>query len=112
MTILPLGDYIAMIGSLLESMLTNRGTQENSSLIIECGIPLRLIKLLSFERPSTPILSSTYLPNLSNILRHIVSQTNKIEPFDTFISNLLDALKAYESYKADEDTNLPKRCLF
>lgn len=67
-----------MIGSLLEAMLTNRGAQENSSLIIEGGIPSRLTKFLCLERPGSPILSSTYLTNLSNIFRHVVVSFLKV----------------------------------
>lgn len=72
LTIFPLGDYIGMVGSLLETMLTNRGIQENSSLIIECGIPLRLVKFLGLQKPCSSVLSSSYLGNLSNIFRHIM----------------------------------------
>lgn len=69
--ILPLGDYLGIIGALLEAILTNRTSNDNSLAMIECEIPQRLVKLLTLERPYPALFQSTYLNNLAIILRHL-----------------------------------------
>lgn len=69
--VLPLGDYLGIIGALLEAILTNRAAHDNSLVMLECEIPQRLVKLLTLERPYPALFQSTYLGNLANILRHL-----------------------------------------
>lgn len=70
--ILPLGDYLGMIGALLEAILTHRSAQENSNVMLECSIPSLLIKLLTVGKPYQSLLQSTYLHNLANIIRQLM----------------------------------------
>uniref|UniRef100_A0A915E7Q5 UBA domain-containing protein n=1 Tax=Ditylenchus dipsaci TaxID=166011 RepID=A0A915E7Q5_9BILA len=102
-TFLPLGDYAGIIGSLLEAVLTNRAAQENSLLILECDIPRKLVKILTFGRPYPAILQSSYLQNLANIIRHLLSQSNKVDAFEVLVSNVSEQLKSYERCKTPED---------
>ncbi|CAK5066333.1 unnamed protein product [Meloidogyne enterolobii] len=64
-----LGDYMAIMGVMIETILSNRNVQDNIQTINELNIPVRLVKLLSeAKKPQTVLLNSSYLPNLANIL--------------------------------------------
>ncbi|KAI1715515.1 E3 ubiquitin-protein ligase [Ditylenchus destructor] len=108
-SVLPLGDYAGIIGSLLEAVLTNRAAQENSLLILECGVPQKLVKILTFGKPYPAIQQSSYLQNLANIIRHLLSQSNKVDAFDVLVSSVSDQLQSYERCKCPEDASSRER---
>lgn len=74
--ILPLGDYLAMLGGLLDSMLANRATRETSALMLECKVPLRMVKLLVLDKQNPAVVQSTYLQSLANVIRHLMVYYN------------------------------------
>lgn len=62
---------------MFETMLTNRGIQDNIVIFNEYGIPLRLVKILSQANNPNPILlNSNYLPNLANIISCVMVRIN------------------------------------
>lgn len=100
---IPLGDYMAMIGVILETMLTNRGNHENVQMLNEYGVPTKLVRLLATaEKPNPLLLNSNFLSSLANILSFVMRQSNKVD--DSFIylmDSCLDDLQLYPNIKND-----------
>nr|CAD2197647.1 unnamed protein product [Meloidogyne enterolobii] len=94
-----LGDYMAIMGVMIETILSNRNVQDNIQTINELNIPVRLVKLLSeAKKPQTVLLNSSYLPNLANILCCILRQTSKVDDaFSYLLERCSFELSAYST---------------
>ncbi|CAK5050637.1 unnamed protein product [Meloidogyne enterolobii] len=94
-----LGDYMAIMGVMIETILSNRNVQDNIQTLNELNIPVRLVKLLSeAKKPQTVLLNSSYLPNLANILCCILRQTSKVDDaFSYLLERCSFELSAYST---------------
>nr|CAD2160959.1 unnamed protein product [Meloidogyne enterolobii] len=94
-----LGDYMAIMGVMIETILSNRNVQDNIQTINELNIPVRLVKLLSeAKKPNPVLLNSSYLPNLANILCCILRQTSKVDDaFSYLLERCSFELSAYST---------------
>lgn len=70
--VLPLGDYLGMIGKMLEAILVNSTISETGAAMVEGEMPRRLVQLLTLGKPHPALLQSTYLQSLASILRSLV----------------------------------------
>uniref|UniRef100_A0A914LPH2 UBA domain-containing protein n=1 Tax=Meloidogyne incognita TaxID=6306 RepID=A0A914LPH2_MELIC len=103
-----LGDYMAIMGVMIETILSNRNVQDNIQTINELNIPVRLVKLLSeAKKPNPVLLNSSYLPNLANILCCILRQTSKVDDaFSYLLERCSFELSAYSTEKECQQERL------
>uniref|UniRef100_A0A915N703 DUF913 domain-containing protein n=1 Tax=Meloidogyne javanica TaxID=6303 RepID=A0A915N703_MELJA len=103
-----LGDYMAIMGVMIETILSNRNVQDNIQTINELNIPVRLVKLLSeAKKPNPVLLNSSYLPNLANILCCILRQTYKVDDaFSYLLERCSFELSAYLTEKECQQEKL------
>lgn len=84
MKVLPLGDYLGMIGKMLEAILVNSAISETGAAMVEGEVPQRLVQLLVLGKPHPALLQSTYLQSLASILRSlVVSNSTKVVEEDS-----------------------------
>lgn len=74
--VLPLGDYLGMIGKMLEAILVNSTISETGVAMVEGEVPRRLVQLLTLGKPHPALLQSTYLQSLASILRSLVVRSS------------------------------------
>uniref|UniRef100_A0A183CQL5 DUF913 domain-containing protein n=1 Tax=Globodera pallida TaxID=36090 RepID=A0A183CQL5_GLOPA len=107
--LLPLGDYLAMLGIVLETMLTNRGVQDNVQAANEFSISLRLVKLITqAKQPSPLMLQSNYLHMLANILRY-THRHDVDKAFLQLVKQNSVELKAYNQCETSGDVSCQKK---
>ncbi|KAI3414215.1 E3 ubiquitin-protein ligase huwe1 [Globodera pallida] len=107
--LLPLGDYLAMLGIVLETMLTNRGVQDNVQAANEFSISLRLVKLITqAKQPSPLMLQSNYLHMLANILRY-THRHDVDKAFLHLVKQNSVELKAYNQCETSGDVSCQKK---
>uniref|UniRef100_A0A183C6I5 UBA domain-containing protein n=1 Tax=Globodera pallida TaxID=36090 RepID=A0A183C6I5_GLOPA len=95
----PLRDYLAMLGIVLETMLTNRGVQDNVQAANEFSISLRLSPLM---------LQSNYLHMLANILRY-THRHDVDKAFLHLVKQNSVELKAYNQCETSGDVSCQKK---
>ncbi|KAL7072127.1 hypothetical protein ACQ4LE_008758 [Meloidogyne hapla] len=103
-----LGDYMAIMGVMIETILSNRSVQDNIQTLNELNIPIRLVKLLSeAKKPNPVLLNSSFLPNLANILCCIMRQTYKVdEAFSYLLERCSFELSTYLTDKECQQEKL------